>query len=110
MRQVAEAFHPEFALRDWRGTGAFVPPSYVRGIPRSLLQALGTLDSHLAHLPLLRALEPDASDQSRLGERIHRCRRFSVRRGCAATPPANACGNHRAWRIARTSHNAVAGQ
>ena len=56
VRQLARAFHPEFALRDWRGIGAFVPPSYVRGLPLSLLQALGTLDRHVAHAPLLRAL------------------------------------------------------
>jgi SAM-dependent methyltransferase len=56
VRQLARAFHPEFALRDWRGVGAFVPPSYVRGLPLSLLEALGTLDSYVAHAPLLRAL------------------------------------------------------
>jgi ubiquinone/menaquinone biosynthesis C-methylase UbiE len=56
VRQLARAFHPEFALRDWRGIGTLVPPSYVRGLPLSLLQALGTLDSYVAHAPLLRAL------------------------------------------------------
>ena len=56
VRQLARAFHPEFALRDWRGIGALVPPSYVRGLPLSLLEALGTLDSYVAHAPLLRAL------------------------------------------------------
>jgi ubiquinone/menaquinone biosynthesis C-methylase UbiE len=56
VRQLARAFHPEFALRDWRGIGAFVPPSYVRGLKLSLLQALGTLDRRLAHVPLLRGL------------------------------------------------------
>ena len=53
---LARAFHPGFTLRDWRGIGAFVPPSYVRNLPLSLLQALGTLDRFVAHLPLLRAL------------------------------------------------------
>lgn len=56
VHQLARAFRPEFELRDWRGIGAFVPPSYVRGLPLSLLEALGTLDSHVAHLPLVRAL------------------------------------------------------
>jgi SAM-dependent methyltransferase len=56
VRELAQALHPEFALLDWRGIGVFVPPSYVRGLPLSLLQALGTLDSHLAHAPILRAL------------------------------------------------------
>jgi hypothetical protein len=56
VRQLARALHPEFELCDWRGIGAFVPPSYVRGLPFSLLQALGTLDRHVAHFPLLRAL------------------------------------------------------
>jgi ubiquinone/menaquinone biosynthesis C-methylase UbiE len=53
---LVRAFHPEFTLRDWRGIGSFVPPSYVRGLLLSLLQALGTLDRFGAHLPLLRAL------------------------------------------------------
>jgi ubiquinone/menaquinone biosynthesis C-methylase UbiE len=53
---LARTFHPEFKLRDWRGIGAFVPPSYIRSLPLSLLQALGTLDKFVAHLPLLRAL------------------------------------------------------
>jgi SAM-dependent methyltransferase len=53
---LARAFHPEFSLRDWRGIGAFVPPSYVRGLPLSLIRALGALDRFVAHLPLLRAL------------------------------------------------------
>jgi SAM-dependent methyltransferase len=56
VRQLARALHPEFALCEWRGIGAFVPPSYVRGLPLSLLQALGTLDRRLAHAPLLRGL------------------------------------------------------
>jgi SAM-dependent methyltransferase len=56
VRNLARAFHPEFTLRDWRGIGAFVPPSYVRGLPLSVLQGLGTLDRFVAHLPLLRAL------------------------------------------------------
>jgi SAM-dependent methyltransferase len=56
VRNLARAFHPEFTLRDWRGVGAFVPPSYVRRLPPSLLQALGTLDRFVAHFPLLRAL------------------------------------------------------
>jgi ubiquinone/menaquinone biosynthesis C-methylase UbiE len=54
--KLARAFHPEFSLLDWRGIGVFVPPSYVRGLPLSLLQALGALDRFVAHLPLLRAL------------------------------------------------------
>jgi ubiquinone/menaquinone biosynthesis C-methylase UbiE len=53
---LVRAFHPEFTLRDWCGIGSFVPPSYVRRLPLSLLQALGTLDRFFAHLPLLRAL------------------------------------------------------
>ena len=53
---LARAFHPEFSLRDWRGIGTFVPPSYVQGLPLSLLQALGVLDRFVAHLPVLRAL------------------------------------------------------
>jgi SAM-dependent methyltransferase len=56
VRQPARAFHPEFALRDWRGLGTFVPLSYVRGLPLPLLQALGTLDRQVAHAPLLRGL------------------------------------------------------
>jgi ubiquinone/menaquinone biosynthesis C-methylase UbiE len=56
VRNLARTFHPEFKLCDWRGIGVFVPPSYIRGLPLSLLQALGTLDKFLAHLPLLRAL------------------------------------------------------
>jgi ubiquinone/menaquinone biosynthesis C-methylase UbiE len=53
---LGRAFHPEFTLRDWRGIGVFVPPSYVRGLPLPLLQAFGTLDRFVAHLPALRAL------------------------------------------------------
>ncbi len=53
---LARAFHPEFTLSDWRGIGAFVPPSYVPSLPLYLLRALGTLDRLVAHLPLLRAL------------------------------------------------------
>ena len=56
VRNLARTFHPEFKLRDWRGIGVFVPPSYIRRLPLSLLQALGTLDRFVAHLPLLRAL------------------------------------------------------
>ena len=53
---LAQALLPEFTLRDWRGIGAFVPPSYVRRLPLCLLQVLGTLDRFVAHLPLLRAV------------------------------------------------------
>ena len=56
VRTLARAFRPEFTLREWRGIGTFVPPSYVRRLPLSLLQALGSLDRFVAHLPLLRAL------------------------------------------------------
>jgi SAM-dependent methyltransferase len=56
IRRLARAFSPEFALREWRGIGTFVPPSYVRALPPRSLGFLAGLDRRVAHLRFLRAL------------------------------------------------------
>jgi ubiquinone/menaquinone biosynthesis C-methylase UbiE len=52
VRQAIQAFNSGFTLREWRGVGVFVPPSYCEPsmkTRRSLLQFLAKCDSRLAH-------------------------------------------------------------
>jgi ubiquinone/menaquinone biosynthesis C-methylase UbiE len=53
VRQLTRAFRRQFRLVRWCGIGLFVPPSYVRVSGTARLESL---DRHLAHLPLARAL------------------------------------------------------
>ncbi|HLJ49124.1 MAG TPA: methyltransferase domain-containing protein [Bryobacteraceae bacterium] len=56
VRELRRALEPDFELESWQGIGLFVPPSFVTGIPRPLLELFAHLDRHMAHWPLLRAL------------------------------------------------------
>ena len=56
MSELTDALKPDFRLLDWHSIGLWVPPSYVRGLPTALLQALGKLDRMTARLPILRAM------------------------------------------------------
>ena len=53
-RRLKAAFHPYFTLLNWRGIGLSVPPSYVSGLPDSVLSNLDALDRRIAHWPILR--------------------------------------------------------
>jgi SAM-dependent methyltransferase len=56
MSELRQALEPDFTLCDWQSIGLWVPPSYVRGLPAALLQALGKLDRITARRPILRAM------------------------------------------------------
>jgi ubiquinone/menaquinone biosynthesis C-methylase UbiE len=55
VREVAQAFGPEFRLRSWKGIGILVPPSFVPDLGRTEVTKFAALDRRIAHVPLLRA-------------------------------------------------------
>jgi SAM-dependent methyltransferase len=55
-KRLEAAFCPWFTLVSWCGIGLCAPPSYVNGLPDSVLQKLGAFDRRVAHWPVLRGL------------------------------------------------------
>jgi len=53
--EVLASFAEGFEVREWKGIGLLVPPSYVK-LPARVVQALAACDRVLAGLPLVRAL------------------------------------------------------
>lgn len=56
VRTVCRSFEPDFRLISSHGIGVAVPPSYVTGLSGRTLERLGSIDRHLASLPVLRSL------------------------------------------------------
>jgi ubiquinone/menaquinone biosynthesis C-methylase UbiE len=54
IRRLVSAFADNFKLLRWAGIGLFVPPSYVSGLSEALVERFQTIDSYLAHQPVLR--------------------------------------------------------
>lgn len=57
VHQIEQCFSSGFRLREWRGVGVFVPPSYCESIfsqRRRVLGLLALLDSKFGHLPGVR--------------------------------------------------------
>jgi len=57
VRRLAGIFAPEFRLKQWKGVGVAVPPSYVEPLARPFLLSLAArADRWLSHCPLLRGM------------------------------------------------------
>lgn len=54
--EIVDAFSPDFTLVQTAGIGICVPPSYVRGLPSTLLRFLDRIDRHIAGWPLFAAM------------------------------------------------------
>ena len=56
IRQLKQAFLPDFSLVHWCGVGISIPPSYVTGLSDRVLTRLASFESLIAHHPPWRAL------------------------------------------------------
>jgi ubiquinone/menaquinone biosynthesis C-methylase UbiE len=56
VRQVQQAFLPDFSLVDWCGVGISIPPSYVSGLSERVLSRLAAFESFVAHRPAWRSM------------------------------------------------------
>lgn len=54
--EIRRALDPAFELESWQGIGLLVPPSYISGISRPLLEFFAGLDRVVARWPVARAL------------------------------------------------------